>query len=105
MFRDPYEGDGFKLQFSFRYNFSTMIGGGSHEQHAFASGALPSPPSALPMVFPGVEDAARLRSTYSADCRTVSRRVKCINTLNADGTTVAKVEIRLQVKEGLCEWH
>ena len=27
MFRDPYVGEGFKLQVSFRYNFSTMIGG------------------------------------------------------------------------------
>jgi DcaP outer membrane protein len=27
MFRDPYEGDGFKLQFSFRYNFSATFGG------------------------------------------------------------------------------
>ena len=27
MFRDPYVGDGLKLQFSFKYNFSTMIGG------------------------------------------------------------------------------
>ncbi len=27
MFRDPYQGDGFKLQFSFRYNFWYSIGG------------------------------------------------------------------------------
>jgi Cu/Ag efflux protein CusF len=27
MFRDPYEGDGLKLQFSFKYNFSASIGG------------------------------------------------------------------------------
>ena len=27
MFRDPYEGEGFKLQFSFKYNFSATIGG------------------------------------------------------------------------------
>ena len=27
MFRDPYDGEGFKLQVSFRYNFSAMIGG------------------------------------------------------------------------------
>ena len=27
MFRDPFVGDGYKLQFSFRYNFSATIGG------------------------------------------------------------------------------
>ena len=27
MFRDPYDGDGFKVQFSFKYNFSASIGG------------------------------------------------------------------------------
>jgi hypothetical protein len=27
MFRDPYVGDGFKIQFSFKYNFSASIGG------------------------------------------------------------------------------
>jgi hypothetical protein len=27
MFKDPYEGDGFKLQFSFKYNFSQKLGG------------------------------------------------------------------------------
>jgi hypothetical protein len=27
MFKDPYQGDGFKLQFSFKYNFSHKIGG------------------------------------------------------------------------------
>ena len=27
MFKDPYVGDGFKLQFSFKYNFSASIGG------------------------------------------------------------------------------
>ena len=50
MFRDPYEGDGFKLQFSFRYNFSAKHRRSvSHEQHALRVGpSPPSPPSAWP---------------------------------------------------------
>jgi len=27
MFKDPYIGDGFKIQFSFKYNFSYTLGG------------------------------------------------------------------------------
>jgi hypothetical protein len=27
MFKDPYKGDGFKVQFSFKYNFSYKLGG------------------------------------------------------------------------------
>ena len=29
MFKDPYVGDGLKIQFSFKYNFSAKIGGKS----------------------------------------------------------------------------